>query len=91
MAAVATLKVKYCKALTLGSSVGDQIVPLLLKTLVPLLKLVVPKTYHNWIPVTVTSAAKFLMVRLALTQHRLISAYHSAMRGGLMFSRYHLT
>ena len=87
MAAVATLKVNYCKALTLGSSIGDQVVPILMKTVVPLFKPMVPSEYHNWIPVVVTNGVKFAIVRLAMTQHRLVSAYHSAMRGGLMFSR----
>jgi hypothetical protein len=87
MSIVATLKVNYCRYLTLGSSIGDTINPVLRKSVVPLLEKVIPDGYHNWIPVVLNNMVKFTLVKLAFTQHRLLSCYHSASRGGLMFSR----
>lgn len=87
MAAVATLKVRYCKSLTLGSSIGDIVIPALMKTIVPLLSYGIPKQYKPWVPVIVTSAVKFSIVRLAYYEHKVLSAFHCALRGGLLFAR----
>lgn len=46
-----------------------------------------PQEYHRWIPTIITYICKAIAVSIAWYIQRIISAFHSAIRGGLMFSR----
>jgi hypothetical protein len=54
----------------------------------PAMKLVVPEDYHKWIPVTVGWACKSLGMSVAWFIQRVVSAFTSAIRGGLMCVRH---
>lgn len=89
MAVVATLKLRFCKALTLGASIGDAIAPPVLRFTVPLFESVpsIPPDYHRWIPLVITYVIKYFTISAAFFLQRIISALHSSLRGGLMISR----
>ena len=87
MVALATVKLRVCKSLTLSSSLSKDTVPLLMKTVNASLRSVVPAAYHALVPVVVNNAVRAGILFLALVQHRLLSTYHSAIRGGLLISR----
>mmetsp|Transcript_1775 Transcript_1775/g.3966 ORF Transcript_1775/g.3966 Transcript_1775/m.3966 type:complete len:345 (+) Transcript_1775:36-1070(+) len=87
MAVVATLKLEFAKAITLGNAIGDTIEPTVLKFAEPVAKSAVPEPYHKWVRPTIKYSCKGFAVSIAWTIQRVISAFHSAIRGGLMCSR----
>mmetsp|Transcript_5303 Transcript_5303/g.12664 ORF Transcript_5303/g.12664 Transcript_5303/m.12664 type:complete len:345 (-) Transcript_5303:49-1083(-) len=87
MAVVATLKLEFAKAITLGNAIGDTIEPTVLRFTEPVAKAAVPEPYHKWVRPTIKYSCKGFAVSIAWTIQRVISAFHSAIRGGLMCSR----
>jgi hypothetical protein len=87
LAIVATLKVQFAKAITLGNAIGDIISVPAHKFVIPPLREVMPPDYRQWAAPIVDYAIKSFAISLAWSIQRVISAFHSAMRGGLMFSR----
>lgn len=86
---LATLKLDFCKAITLGASISDAVLPPLLLYLVPLLCSLsaVPPEHHKWVPLVVTYLVKYVIISLAFFLQRVVSAIHSSIRGGLMIAR----
>merc|ERR1712113_702528 len=46
-----------------------------------------PDEYKQWVPMVIEWACKVVAISIAWWIERIISAVHSAIRGGLMFSR----
>lgn len=89
LAVVATLKLEFCKALTLGGSICDCILPPILKISVPLIASIpaIHPAYHKWIPIVLTYVIKYIVISCAFFLQRIVSALHSSIRGGLMIAR----
>lgn len=87
LAVVATLKLQFAKAITLGSSIAEGLkVPA--KTLVvPLVEGVLPDDYKRWGETIVFFQIDTISISIAWTLQRIISAFHSALIGGLLISR----
>jgi len=49
---------------------------------------VLPKELHKWVPAVVDYACKLAAISIAFTLQTLISAFHSAIRGGRMIGNY---
>jgi hypothetical protein len=84
---IATLKLRFARTVSLGVSIGEQVLPLAMKWLLPILKSFVPEEYQQWLPTVVGFICKSLAVAIAWGIQRVVSAVQSALRGGLMFSR----
>lgn len=84
LAVVATLKLQFCKAITLGSAIGDILMNPCNKFLVPALEVALPEEYKKWAGPVISYSVKSFAVSVAWFLQRLISAFHSALRGGHM-------
>ncbi len=87
LAVVATLKMQFCKAITLGSALGEIVLKPANKYVLPVLEGVLPETYKKWAKPTISYTVKCLAVSFAWFIQRIISAFHSAVRGGHMFTQ----
>jgi hypothetical protein len=87
IAVLATLKIKFAKVATLGASLGDMLYTATSHTVEPMAKKAVPEEYHKWISVVFKNCCKAVAINAAWFLQRWISAFHSAIRGGLMFGR----
>ena len=61
--------------------------PALQKIGVPVLVHITPRPYHHWIGLAIKTSARAIGVALAWRLQVIVSAFHLAMRGGLLFSR----
>lgn len=82
MAVVATLKVKFAQSVTLGSSLGSMLHKRVDETLTPALADVLPAELKKWAPVTCRIGCNLFGVMVAWFLNRVISGFHSAIRGG---------
>ena len=78
---------EFAKTITLGNSIADIVSVPADRVIVPYLEKLTPEAYKKWIKPTVHSIIKSTAISLAWTLQRIISAFHSALRGGLMCSR----
>jgi len=84
---MAVLKIKFAKTVTLGHMIGEQLYKVASQG-EPLMSSAVPDEYHMWIPVMTKWFCKAVAISIAWWIQRVISAFHSAIRGGIMCTRY---
>lgn len=87
LAVVATLKLQFAKAITLGKSIGDVLKKPANEFVVPVIEKLLPDEYKQWAKVLVIWTIDSITISMAWTLQRVISAYHSALVGGLLVSR----
>jgi hypothetical protein len=87
VAVVATLKVQFAKTITLGAALSKAIDAPAKTFLLPLVQLALPRPYKKWADVLLTYSIKSFAISIAWTLRRVVSSFHSAIRGGLMFSK----
>lgn len=86
-AVVATLKLQFAKAITLGHVLGSIIERPICTHFVPILELGLEDEYKKWALPLVSYAVKSIAISFAWFLQRILSSIHSAVRGGHMFSR----
>uniref|UniRef100_A0A7S3WUS9 Uncharacterized protein n=1 Tax=Strombidinopsis acuminata TaxID=141414 RepID=A0A7S3WUS9_9SPIT len=84
---LAILKIKFAKTVTLGEKIGEQLYEPA-KKFEPMIEGMVPEEYRKWVPVAVRWTCKVSAITVAWWVSRVISAFHSAIRGGLLFGKY---
>jgi len=82
VAVLAALKISFARAIALGAAIGDVLCVPALRYGAPMLKRVTPEEYQKWIVPGLTYTCKFVAISVAWTVQRVISACHSAVRGG---------
>jgi hypothetical protein len=82
-----TLRIEFAKTVTLGVSIANMLEAPALRYGVPVLIHVIPSDFRHWIPTLVRTICKAIAVSVAWYLQTIISAFHSAMRGGLLLSR----
>lgn len=87
MAIVATLQLQFARTITLGNSIANTLQKPADAYLLPLLQNCLPDEYKKWAEPVLSYSIKSAAISVAWTLQRIISAFHSAMKGGLMFSR----
>ncbi len=87
MAIIATLKLEFAKTITLGNSIYNTLEPPLKRYVLPKFELLFPVEYRKWAYPILSSVLRSFVISWAWFLQRIISAFHSAMKGGLMFSR----
>lgn len=85
LAVVATLRVHFAQAITLGSSLGEMAQGHLSKSTLPLVQKALPQDLQKWSPVVDGFMFKFIGVLAAWFLSRIISGFHAAIRGANMF------
>jgi len=91
LAIIAVIRVKFAKTIALGASIGIVIEKTVGRIVIPIMIDVLPEKYKKWIPVIVAYAARSVGVSIAWTIQSVISAFHSAVRGGFLLARLALT
>ena len=86
LAIVATLKLEFAKSITLGNSIALIVEPTAVAYVVPGLKVALTKDYEKWAEPLVTYTIKSIAVSVAWLVQRVVSAFHSAIRGAHMFT-----
>lgn len=84
---IATLKLQFAKVIALGAAIGKLLTKPAEIVFVPIMIRLMPEDYHPWIEVIIGTVCKSVAIAFAWTIQRVISAFHSAIRGGLMFAR----
>lgn len=87
LAVVATLKLQFAKAITLGSAIGSILDKYAQAYVAPVLEAMLPAEYKKWARPLIEYSVKSFAISVAWFIQRVLSAFHSAVRGGLMFSR----
>lgn len=87
LAVIATLKLQFAKSITLGNAIGDIAKKPSKTYIIPALEAVMPAEYKRWAEPLVMYMIKSLCISMAWFLQRIISAVHSAIRGGVMVSR----
>lgn len=84
---LATLKIQFAKTITLGASIGDMLYKPASRYVDPPLKKALPEEYEKWVTVAIKYSCRVVAFSIAWWIQRVISGFHSALRGGLIFSR----
>jgi len=84
---VAVLKVDFAKTIALGAAIGDFLYKTVSNPLGTILVHLLPNEYHKWVPTLIGYACKSAAIAVAWKVQRVISTFHSAIRGGLMAAR----
>ena len=87
IAVVATLRVRFAACVTLGTTVGDIAHGFVDANLSPVLRELTPDDYKKWVGPGVKYGCKLFGISMAWTIQRMISAYHSSVRGAQLFAR----
>lgn len=87
LAAIATVKLPFAKAVTLGSALGDIAAIPSRIFLIPALATIIPSEYAKWAEPIMNYAVKIVCITMAWMTHRGLSCIFSAIRGGTMCSR----
>eukprot|EP00441_Pelagodinium_beii_P016374 CAMPEP_0197660464 /NCGR_PEP_ID=MMETSP1338-20131121/50860_1 /TAXON_ID=43686 ORGANISM="Pelagodinium beii, Strain RCC1491" /NCGR_SAMPLE_ID=MMETSP1338 /ASSEMBLY_ACC=CAM_ASM_000754 /LENGTH=340 /DNA_ID=CAMNT_0043237815 /DNA_START=42 /DNA_END=1061 /DNA_ORIENTATION=+ len=84
---IGVLKLEFAKTVTLGDVIGSTLYQRVAHY-EPAIASMVPEEYRKWVPTGTRWACKAVAISVAWFIQRVISAFHSAIRGGMMFSSY---
>ena len=84
---IATLKLQFAKTITLGSSISKGLETHLQPLLLPTMKSLLPRRHRKWAQLALSLSFKSIAISIAWSIRRVISCYHSAIRGGLLCSK----
>lgn len=87
-AIVTTLKSSFAKTLTLGNAISTTFETPALTYLEPFFRSQLPSTWQNWSAFLLTYALKIIAISLAWRLRKLLTAVHSAVRGGAFAAHY---
>ena len=86
LSVVATLRVQFAQSVTLGCSIGGMLHTNFDKNLQPVIHQALPPDLKKWAPTISSYLFKSLGVTFAWFMQRIISGFHSAIRGGNLFA-----
>lgn len=87
LAVIATLKLQFAKAITLGQAIGNIVEKPANIYCLPILHALLPEDYKRWAQPIISYSVKSIAISIAWFVQRVMSAFHSAIRGGHMFSK----
>lgn len=85
VAVLATLRVRFAKAITLGTSIGNILEKLFRPYTTKVMQMSLPDDYHKWIPVMNKYGFRYFGVSLSWMLMRVITSVFAAMRGSELF------
>jgi len=84
---IASVQVGFVRALALGRAIGDIGKKAVGKHVTPVLTEMTPPEFKKWTPFVIETGCTVLAVLVAISLQRIISAFHSAVRGGILFTQ----
>jgi hypothetical protein len=87
IAMLAVLRVKFAKTITLGATIGEALANNIQPFLVPPMNDLFQPKYHKWVIPCIQYSCKTIGISVAFFIQRIISAFHSAIRGGQIFTQ----
>jgi len=84
MAVLATVKLEFAHALTLGASLGEVAMGIVDQVVKPRLEASVSEEYRKWVPIVLRKTVQVVALMIAMMLQKGIAAVHSAVRGGRM-------
>jgi hypothetical protein len=81
------LEKEFAETIALSITIADYIRPVINFVLAPPVSRCIPPEYHKWVPIVLGWACKAAAMSFAWRIQRVLTAYTSAIAGGLMFSR----
>jgi len=84
---IAVLKIQFAKTVTLGNMIGDKLYGAVAFYAEKQVLAVTPEENKKWVPIVLQWMCKAVAISLAWWIQRVISAFHSAIRGGQIFGR----
>lgn len=88
VAIIATMKIQFAKTIALGNSISKMAEPPAKEYLLPILESFLPEEYRNWASFILMYSIKTISISIAWSLKRVLSSFHSAIRGGVLFARY---
>eukprot|EP00408_Alexandrium_pacificum_P007625 CAMPEP_0171208498 /NCGR_PEP_ID=MMETSP0790-20130122/28119_1 /TAXON_ID=2925 /ORGANISM="Alexandrium catenella, Strain OF101" /LENGTH=347 /DNA_ID=CAMNT_0011674095 /DNA_START=80 /DNA_END=1123 /DNA_ORIENTATION=+ len=85
---LAVLKIKFAKTVTLGEVIGEKLYEPAKSYAEPAILAMVGEEHKQWVPIGLKWCCKAIAITLAWWVQRVVSAFHSAIRGGLMCGKY---
>jgi len=87
VAVVATVKLSFAKTITLGQSISNLATEPAFEYVLPLIEFALPDDYKKWAKPVLKYSIRSAAMACAWYLRRVLSSYHSAITGGLLFSR----
>jgi hypothetical protein len=87
LAVVATLKLQFARTITLGNSIGEQLEVPAKQYVLPVVVKLLPEEHRKWAWPLISYGIRSIAISVAWFIQRVVSSFHSALRGGIMFSR----
>lgn len=87
LAVIATLKMQFAKTITLGNAIGASMEVPAKQYVLPVFEKLFPPEYRKWAWPIISYSIRTVSISIAWFVQRFISAFHCALRGGLMCSR----
>ena len=87
LAVLASLKMSFARACTLGASLSQILASQVNQRLLPTLQVSIPAEFLKWLPLTVDASCTFVAVLIAFSLNTVVSGFHSSMKGGEMAGR----
>lgn len=81
------LEREFARTIALSVTIGDYLRPITNFLLAPPAYRCIPEAYHKWVPIVLGWGCKAAAMSVAWRIQRVLTAYSSAVAGGLMFSR----
>merc|ERR1712032_689567 len=88
IAVIAVLKVQFARTVTLALTISEQLQKPCEKYVEPALTSATPDEYQKWVPIVVGWICKWIAITIAWWVQRILCAWATAMRGGLMAARH---
>jgi len=85
---LAVLKIQFARTVTLGDVIGEKMYQPAQKYVEPILLGIAGEEYKQWVPIGLKWCCKAIAITMAWWVQRVVSAFHSAIRGGLMCGKY---
>jgi len=90
-AVIAVLKVRFAQTVALGAAIGDNLGKWATIPATKILVHLVAEDLHKWIPNIIFYTCKVIAIVIAYKIQQIISAFYSAIRGGLLVTRNAMT
>lgn len=87
LSVMATLKVQFARTISLALTIGDFLQKPVDHIIAPTLQSAIPKEYGKWVPVILSWITKSIAMSIAFYVQAVISAFTSALEGGLIMAR----
>ena len=87
LAVLATLRLQFARVAALALGIAEMVKLPAVRVIAPPLSALLGKDLAHWVPTLITTTINIIAISFAWYLQKILSAFYSGMRGGLMFSR----